>query len=249
MTAGEGEPRRLSAAIRRGTSRALPAAALLAALLPGCGPNSPTGSEDPGDEARRLRLKIVELKAAERALAAEYALARNSDTYLRVDLDDETVELRARGRTLRSFPVREVRRPGTGNSENAVWTVQDRKPLRETQRPKIEPGAGEQAAVDAAKQELWGPHRMPSDYDLLCEENKILEIRALPPEESRFPPFRWLRTWYRRSADRYRHWQSEEYRNRYLLQLWLVEEDSQLLFWALPKQLKILVHEGPRQLQ
>jgi len=195
------------------------------------------------EEALQLRQKIIELSRTERAINQEYALARNPAPYLVVDLPNNKIELKARGRPLRSFVILEIRRTGAKPATDSAWSMQEKRPLQQTDRPKVRPGEGEQAAVEAAKQELWGPQKMPPDFDLFCDEDRILEIRALPSEDSHWRIVRGITTLYRRTADWWRHRRSPQYENRYLLQLWLAEKESQVLCWALPKQLKILVRE------
>jgi len=195
------------------------------------------------DEVRLLQRRILELDRTERALNNELAMARNPAPYLVVDMPGKKIELKASGRVLRSFAVEEIRRTGSDPAANKAWSVQEKRPLQKRDRPKVLPGQGEQAAVAAAQQELWGPKRMPTDFDLFCEGARVLEIRALPFEGSQRPIFRGLTTLYRRTADWWRHRMTPQYRNRYLLQLWLREKDSQVLFWSLPTQLNILVLE------
>jgi hypothetical protein len=118
----------------------------------------------------------------------------------------------------------------------------EKKPLEESERPQITPGAGEDAAAAAAKDALWGPQRMPSDYDLICEGEKVLQIRALPAAQSGLRIVRWARTLYRRSADWYRSWRAvSSGQSGYRIQLWMSENDSRILFWSLPQRLNMLL--------
>lgn len=189
-----------------------------------------------------MRRKLAEVNRKEQSLAAEYSLARNPAPYIVVDLQGGNIVMRARGRDLRTFSVSDVRVQKRGEAKDPVWKMIEKKPLEKSERPQITPGAGEQATAEAAKQELWGLHRMPSDYDLICEGDRVLEIRALPSRESGPPVLQWLKTAYRRSIDRYRTWQAEKTdRARDRIQLWLPEEDARLLFWSLPKKLNLLV--------
>jgi hypothetical protein len=215
---------------------------LVSASSDSCGSG---GVREAADETQQLRRKLAELKNKEQTLAAEYALARNAAPYLVVNLSDRTIQLKARGRSLRSFTMAEIRESARGKAAASVWTLEDKKPLEETERPKITPGAGEEATAAAAKQALWGVHRMPSDYDLICDGNRILQFRALPARQSGLRIVRWARLVYRRTADWYRRWSTpESSRPRYSIQLWMSEDDSRLLFWSLPKQVNILLLDG-----
>jgi hypothetical protein len=216
--------------------------ALAMLLVSACGSGGSRGS---GDEAQQLRRKYVELRQAEETLTAEYPLAKEPATYLVVDIPNRSLELKARGRSLRRFGILETRSLSGGDVPSSVWSLTDRRPLAEVERPKIAPGAGEQAAAEAAKNALWGPFRMPADFDLVCEGGDVLQVRALPAEKSRSMIARWISSTYRRSADWYRRWRtSRDAKPRHSIQLWLAENDSQLLFWSLPKKLNILVLRG-----
>jgi hypothetical protein len=218
--------------------------ALLAFLLPvfSCNGNS-SSPESPGaEETRQLRRKLAELNRREQILTAEYSLARNPASYIVVDLQGGNIAMRARGRDLRTFSVADVREQKRGKAVDSIWKMIEKKPLEKSERPQITPGAGEQATAEAAKQSLWGPQRMPSDYDLICEGDRVLEVRALPSSESGPRVLQWAKTAYRRSIDRYRTWRTaktDKARDR--IQLWLSEEDSRLFFWSLPKKLNLLV--------
>jgi len=215
---------------------------LLALLVSACGSGA---SQGPGDETQQLRKKYVELRRAAGALAAEYPLAREPAPYLVVDIPNRSLELKARGRSLRRFGILETRVLSGSDEPSSVWSMTDRRPLSEVERPKIAPGAGEQAAAEAAKKALWGPFRMPADFDLVCAGGDVLQVRALLAERSRSRIIRWMSSTYRRSADWFRRWRaSGETKSRYCIQLWLAENDSQLLFWSLPKQLNILIIRG-----
>ncbi len=198
---------------------------------------------DPGttDETQQLQKRLAELSRQEQTLNAEYPLARNPAPYLTVDLWGRSIDLKAQGRILRSFKIADIRRSAPGEKPIDTWILVDKKPLQRNQRPKITPGAGEQATA-AAQQALWGPHRMPSDYDLIFEGSKILEIRSLPSEQSGTRILRALESVYLRTVDWYRHWSSsKDSEPQYMLQIWLTENDSQSLFWSLPKQLNALI--------
>lgn len=206
-----------------------------------CGPGA---SRAKGDELQQLRKEYVELQHEEEVLTAEVPLAKDSDPYLVVDLPNRSLELKARGRSLRHFGILEATVVSGGEVRTSVWSLIDRHPLEEVERPKIAPGAGEQAAAEAAKNALWGPFRMPADYDLICEGGNAVEVRALPSETSRSAIIRWITSAHRRSANWYRRWRAGKAEQRYSVELWLAENDSQLLFWSLPKKMKILVLRG-----
>lgn len=217
---------------------------LTALLVSACGSG---GSPGAGDETQQLRKKYVELRRAEEALTAEYPLAKESAPYLVVDIPNRSLELKARGRSLRRFGILEARILSGGDGPTSVWSMTDRRPLAEVERPKIAPGAGEQAVAEAAKNAVWGPFRMPADFDLVCEGGDVLQIRALPAETSHSAIIRWITSAQRRSADWFRRWRaSGKEKPRYSIQLWLPENDSQLLFWSLPKKLSILILRGSR---
>ncbi len=216
---------------------------LAALLLSACGSG---GSGGKGDELQQLRRKYVELRQEEESLTAEYPLAKDAEPYMVVDIPNRSVELKARGRSLRRFSILETRILSAGDGRTSVWSLTDRHPLEEVERPKIAPGAGEQAAAEAAKNALWGPFRMPADYDLVCEGGDVLQVRALPAETSHSLVVRWITAAHRRSADWFRRWRaSGKTKPGYSIQLWLAENDSQLLFWSLPKKMKILILRGP----
>lgn len=247
---GSSDPARRASFARGGPPLFPLLIALLAVLavfwLPSCRSGAP-GKGGGGGDSEQLRRKIVDLNLQEQAVAAEYSLARNPAPYLVVDLTARRIDLKARGRSLRVFKVVDIRRQEGAPEAVAIWSLTDKKPLEESERPKIEPGAGEEAAAEAAKQSLWGPHQMPADYDLLCGNGKVLEIRGLPPEQSGSRLSRWLQALYRRTADWYRRWRRPEAeRQVYKLQLWLSDDNARLLFWSLPKQLNILVLDGAR---
>ncbi len=206
-----------------------------------CGPGAGGGGSEAGDEAQQLRARLTELLREEQTLTAESSLSRSPAPYLVVDLSTRIIDLKALSRTLREFKIVETKRFSTGGTAVDTWTLVDKKPLEITQRPKITPGAGEQGAA-AAAQALWGLHRMPPDYNLIFEGGKVLEIRALPSERSGSRLVRAVASNYRRAVDWYRHWsEPKETKPQYMLQIWLTENDSQALFWSLPKQLKVVI--------
>jgi len=226
------------------------AVAKLASLVPlawicifglGCGQDAAPGGEQVLSEADRLRAHAVELIRLEQEITTEYPLARQADPYLVVDLSARTVELKAAGRKLRVFTVSDFKRPAEAASEKAAWSLVDTKPLQRTERTKIKPGAGQEGVVAATSQEPWGPHRMPADYDLVCADGRILEVRSLPSDQSGSLVVGSLRKAYRRLVDQIRHMSESGQDADHVLQIWLAEQDSQLLFWSLPRKLKILV--------
>ncbi len=219
---------------------------VLLLVVASCNSGAPGVGLESGDESQQLRMKLTRLLREEKTLAAESSLARNPAPYLLVDLPGGVIDLKALARTLREFKIADIKRTSPGGTGIDTWTLVDKRPLQMSERPKITPGAGEQGAA-AAAQALWGPHRMPADYDLIFEGGKVLEIRALPSQQSGSGFVRAMTSVYRRVADWYRHWrQPEDIKPRYMVQIWLTENDSQALFWSLPKQLTALVVD-PRQ--
>jgi hypothetical protein len=217
----------------------------LAVLAASCTSRAPEGGSGAEDENARLQKRLAELTWQEKTITAEYSLARAPAPYLVVDLTARSIDLKAQARTFRSFKITDVRRSGPQGQAIDTWALVSKKPYQTNERPKITPGAGDDAAAAAAKQALWGPHRMPSDYDLIFDGGKALEIRALPSEQSGWLVGRAITSAYRRTVDWYRHWSvSKDSLPQYTVQLWLSENDSQALFWSLPKQLSALVLDG-----
>jgi len=217
----------------------------LAVLAASCTSRAPDGGQGAEDESARLQKRLVELTWQEKTITAEYSLARTPAPYLIIDLAAHSIDLKAQARTFRSFKITDVRRSAPPDQAIDTWVLVSKKPFQKNERPKITPGAGDDAAAAAAKQALWGPHRMPSDYDLIFDGGKVLEIRALPSEQSGWRVGRAIASAYRRTVDWYRHWSaSKDSQPQYTVQLWLTENDSQALFWSLPKQLSALVFDG-----
>ncbi len=215
---------------------------MIALTAVSCRAVGPDKQANVDSEVRRLRRQLEEMNRQERALQSEYSLARNSTPYLVISLSGQRIELKARGRILRSFSVKETEIRDRTIKNDAAWTLAEVKPIQSTDRPKIKPGAGEAATAEAARQMLWGLHRMPQDYDLVCSDGNILQVRALPAEKSGIGFIRAIITLYRRSIDRFRRLRTpHEMQLQHIIQLWLDENESRLLFWSLPKQLKILV--------
>jgi hypothetical protein len=83
---------------------------------------------------------------------------------------------------------------------------------------------------------------MPLDYDLLCQGDRLVGIRSLPSAQSRSRVPRWIIGGFRQSRDWARNVfgrRNSAYRES--LEIWLSEEDAQLLFWSFPKQFDILI--------
>jgi len=197
------------------------------------------------DNVEQLRKQVAELNIRQRVLATEFSLAQNPAPYLIVNLSSHSISLQAKGRNLRTFVVVEVERRSLMGALNATWNIKEKKPFEKSERPKVLPGQGDEAAAEAAKKSLWGPDRMPADYDLICDGNKILEIRSLPSQQNSSRVSMWGKSVYRRLVERYRRFkESGNAKNGVKIQLWLSEIDAKLLFWSLPKQLEVLVVEG-----
>lgn len=123
-----------------------------------------------------------------------------------------------------------------------TWTEIEAKPLQITARARMVPGSGESTTTSVATREPWGPKRMPADFDLVCKGNQALEIRSLPSEQSRTRFTRWFVGGYRQVRD----WARNVLGRRKALyqesiEVWMGEDDAQLLFWSLPKQFGILL--------
>ncbi|MBN2319985.1 MAG: hypothetical protein JXR49_12945 [Acidobacteria bacterium] len=194
-------------------------------------------------ETQILQQRLVELKLREKALLQENALARNPEPYLLVHLSGGSLELKAKGRILRAFKVKRLET----NLETIPDTAQvlsEVKPVQKNDRPKIKPGDGEAATVEAVRKNLWGLHRVPQDFKLVFRNGMILGIRALPSERTGVAPVKFLKNLYRKILDRYRHEQSSDQTRSQIIQLWLDENDARLLFWSLPGQFKILIVQG-----
>ena len=191
-------------------------------------------------EIQKIQQQLVAARHREKALQQENTLARNSETYLLISLSDFNVELKAKGRTLRAFKIKRLK-VGLDKIPDTGQVLSEVKPIQKIDRPKLKPGEGEAATAEAAQQNLWGLERMPQDYDMACLDGMTLEFRGLPSEQSGTGPFNFIKTLYRRALDWYRRGNSSGRNPSQTIQLWLDENDSKLLFWSLPKQLKILV--------
>ncbi len=193
-----------------------------------------------GVETVPLSLRLAEAKRREQALREENRSARAYEPYLVVDTRAREITLKARGRILRAFTIRDAGSMPAGIPLQAR-VLSKVEPLKKIARPKMKPGQGEAAAALAAKRPLWGPHRMPVDYDLVCREGVTVHIRALCAKQPLLGPVAWLQNKYRRLKNRYREWRSRGDGRGQELLLWLDEDDSRLLLWSLPRRLEILV--------
>jgi hypothetical protein len=191
-------------------------------------------------DAQRLKAELAELQHREKVLKHEIEVGRKSEPYLMLDRTNLRVELKARGRIFRSFKIQNLK-SNLDKIPDDVQVLSDLKPIQRTERPRIKPGEGEDAIVEAARKKLWGPDRMPRDYDLACTGGLILEIRALPSEKSGSAPVNFVKTVYRKVIERYRKWKSSDEIQPGGIQLWLDEDDARLLFWSLPKKFSILI--------
>jgi hypothetical protein len=192
-------------------------------------------------EEQMLRDRIATLTRQDQVLSADYSLAKGPTPYISLDYLNRKIELKVHGRPLRSFGTARIQRSGGAPALAEVWTKVEIKPLQDTTRQKVVPGSGEATTASTAAKAPWGPRRMPSDYDVICNVNRVLEIRALPAESrSRFA--RWFVGGYRRFSD----WTREVFGRRNVgfhevIEVWMSEDDAQLLFWSLPKQFGILL--------
>jgi hypothetical protein len=220
-----------------------PALILLSAALIGCscGRLASSSADKSSAETQHLKKKYLELRSQYEALTIEYGLAKDSDPYLVVDLTHRSLALKTRGRYLRRVGILDATATGIGDARNMLWSLADRKPLAELERPQITPGAGEDATIEAAQKGIWGPARMPPDYDLLCRGGTVLQIRSLPPQASSNRVHRGIVSSYRRFVDWFRGLKTGSSHNPQRIQLWLEEDDARLIFWSLPKQLQILI--------
>ncbi len=178
----------------------------------------------------------------EQILSAEISLARDPTPYLSVDFVTGKIELRVQGRSLRSFPISKISRSDGPPFAAQTWQETEAKPLQLPERAKLVPGSGEETTSSIATQNPWGPKRMPLDYDLICKDTRLVEIRSLPSVESRSRFTRWIIGGFRQSRDWVRD-VLERRRSVYResLEIWLSEDHAQLLFWSLPRQFNILI--------
>ena len=224
-------------------------ALLLIALLAGslavsCRSRSgqpPQGSS----EGLSIQERVAMLTRQEQILSAEIAVAKNPAPYMYIDFLTGKIELRIQGRSLRSFSLRKISRTSGPPFVAWTWKETESKPIQIPERAKMVPGSGEETTSSIATQNPWGPKRMPLDYDLLCKENRLVGIRSLASAQSRSFITRWIIGGFRRSRD----WARNVFGRRNSgysesLEIWLSEDDAQLLFWSLPKQFDILILNG-----
>jgi len=203
------------------------------------------GEQADAENIEELRKQVAELSLRQQVLAAQFSLAQNPAPYLLINLSEHSIGLQAKGRMLRAFHVVEVEKRSATGALNTAWAVKEKKPFEKSERPKVLPGQGDSAAAEAAKKALWGPDRMPADYDLICDGDRILEIRSLPSQQNSSRIGRWGKSAYRRLVEQVRRLkESRNAKNTVKVQLWLSENDAKLLFWSLPKQLGALIVEG-----
>jgi len=208
------------------------------------GPSAP-GSTD-SENIQQLREQLAVLTRQAQLLEAEIPMARRPSPYLVVDLAAGKIDLRAQGRKLRSFEIARTTARGRSSSQSAeVWTQDEIKPLQATARAKVVPGSGEATTASIAAKEQWGPQRMPSDFDVICKGGHVLEVRSLPSEQAHTRLGRAFSTAYRRVKDWVRDTLAiGKSASVDSIQIWLVEDDSRLLFWSIPKQIDILVQDS-----
>jgi len=222
--------------------RALSLVALLAGSLPvSC--HSRSGQPSQGSSIEQnVQERIAMLTRQEQILSAEISVAKSPTPYLSVDFQSMKIELKAQGRSLRSFSISKISRTGGTPFVAQTWEETEAKPLQNPERAKMVPGSGEEATSSIASQNPWGPKRMPLDYDLLCQGDRLVGIRSLPSAQSRSRVPRWIIGGFRQSRDWARNVfgrRNSAYRES--LEIWLSEEDAQLLFWSFPKQFDILI--------
>lgn len=225
--------------------RALFLIALLAgSLAVSC--RSRSGQPSQGSsEAQSVQERIAMLTRQEQILSAEIAVAKNPTPYLYIDFLTGKIEFRAQGRSLRSFSIRKISRTSGPPFVARTWEETEAKPIQIPERAKMVPGSGEETTSSIATQNPWGPKRMPLDYDLLCKENRLIGIRSLASAQSRSFFTRWIIGGFRRSRD----WARNVFGRRNSgysesLEIWLSEDEAQLLFWSFPKQFDILILNG-----
>ncbi len=193
-------------------------------------------------EEQILREQLATFARQEQHLTAELALAKNPAPYLAVDLAGRRIDLKIRGRSLRSFPISTVERGGGKAFVTETWTETEIKPLQTPSRARMVPGSGEATTSSIATSDPWGPMRMPGDYDMICKGDQAIQIRSLPSARSGSRLTRWLVSGYRQARDWTRNLLGRG-KSAYTayFEIWLAEDDAKLLFWSLPKQFGILL--------
>ncbi|HTY61770.1 MAG TPA: hypothetical protein VMG30_05885 [Acidobacteriota bacterium] len=225
--------------------RALSLIALLGGSLAiSCRSRSEQSSQG-SSEMQNVQERIAILTRQEQILSAEIAVAKSPTPYLFVDFLTGKIELRAQGKSLRSVSIRKFSRTGGAPFVARTWEETEARPLQIPERAKMVPGSGEETTSSVATQNPWGPKRMPLDYDLLCKENRLVGIRSLASAQSSSFFTRWIISGFRQSRD----WARNVFSRRdsaysESLEIWLAEDDAQLLFWSLPKQFDILIVNG-----
>jgi hypothetical protein len=193
-------------------------------------------------EEQQLKQQLQALTRREQMLSAELSMAKSPNPYLSIDFLNRKIELRVQGRTLRSFPINKIKTTGYHSSPAQAWAEIEAKPLQLPERAKMVPGGGEATTSSIATQNPWGPKRMPMDYDLFCKDDRAVGIRSLPSTQTRFQFTRWFIGSYRQAWNWIRNitgGRKSDYRES--LEIWLPEEDAQMLFWSLPRQFGILL--------
>jgi len=199
--------------------------------------SGPSLSED-----QQLRERIAALSRQEKLLSTELTLAKNPAPYIAIDIAGRRMELRVQGRSLRSFPIAKIKRSDTEAFITQTWLLMEAKPWENPERARVVPGSGEATSSSIATRDPWGPKRMPADFDLICKDDRALEVRSLPSTQSGNRFTRWFGSGYRQVRDWARDVFSRRRRDyREFIEIWLAEEDAQLLFWSLPKQIPILL--------
>ncbi len=217
------------------------AAAALAATSMACHSRSSKSGAGASEE-QMLRDRIAFLGRQEQLLTTEIALAKSQAPYVTLDLANRRIELRVQGHSLRSFPVNRITREGGAAFVAQTWTETEAKPRQAPVREKVIPGSGEATTASTATRDPWGPKRMPSDYDLICRGDRVLQVRSLLTDQSRFAVTRWIVSNYRLA----REWVRTTLGGKNAaaqesIEIWMGEQDARLLFWSLPRQFEILL--------
>jgi hypothetical protein len=193
-------------------------------------------------EEQELREKIARLSRRAQVLSAEISLAKNPAPYLAVDIANRKIDLKVQGHSLRSFAISKIQRTGGSSFVARTWMEIEARPLESPVRAKVVPGSGEATTSSLATHDPWGPRRMPSNYDLVCKGDQALKIRSLLSDQSRSRFTRWLGNAYLQVRDWVRGTlggRKSTYRES--IEIWLGEDDAELLFWSLPKEFEILL--------
>jgi hypothetical protein len=182
------------------------------------------------------------LTRQEQLLSVELSVAKSPTPYLSVDFLNRKIDLKVQGRSLRSFSISKISRTGGAAFVAMIWTEIEAKPLQVPTRAKMVPGSGESTTSSIATRDPWGPKRMPADFDLICKDDRAVEIRSLPSAQTHSGFTRWIVSGYRQVWEWARDVVSRRKSSyRESLEIWLAEDDAKLLFWSLPKQFGILL--------